>query len=295
MTRIYRTQLLLTVLSIPLGACSSLFGVHHADRQSRTMPTSAVSPVALATPMGTKTMLGRQQLAEGEVGTAIETFQQALAFGEDRAPVINGLGVAYARIGRSDLALRYFEEAAALAPADKRYASNLALLLNSPSAQHGAPGPALATSFPKAAPEPVPVKGMLQRVSNKEFRIVTADSQPAPVRGLKVNVATQGPPIISASQAQASKAHPRPTLPSSRSTLVEVAAPSRRLQRVSPSVVHVASYERKPLPAERKAGDADRRFQPLVRIALAAVPTRRPAPVIRIVLSEVRQVRIPKS
>jgi len=285
---------LLTVLSLPLGACSSLFGIHFADRQARPMPTSQASLLATATPVATKTMLGRQQLAEGQVGAAIETFQAALAAGEDRAPVINGLGVAYARLGRSDLALRFFEEATAIVPDDQRYASNLALLLNSQTASQG---PALASSLPAQRAAPEPVRGMLQQVSGSEFHIVTTDLQPAPLRGVTVKVAASGQPTVSPPQALAARAHPVPLAQVSgtvqRPVVIRIAASGSQMRRVSPGEVHIATNEPKPAPAAANASGVNARFQPLVRISLADIPSRRPVGFIRIVLPEPERVSAP--
>ena len=295
MLRNYRASLMLTVLSVPLGACSSLFGIHMADRASRPMPTSQVSSVALATPTVTKTMLGRQQLADGQVGAAIETFQAALASGEDRAPAVNGLGVAYARLGRSDLALRYFQEATTIAPADQRYANNLALLLNS---QTSGSTPAMASSLylQRAAAEPAPVRGLLQRVSANEFHIATAILQPAPLGSPTVKVATKDQPIVSSPLARAAKTTPSPVARASaaaqRPTIVRVANSDFKLQRVSPVEVHIATYEPKPTSTERTAANLNGRFRPLVRIALANVPNRRSAAFVRIVLPEVQPVNL---
>ena len=293
MPRTFRAPLLLTVLCVPLGACSSLFGIHFADRQARPIPTVQAPTLATATPVAAKTMLGRQQLADGQVGAAIETFQAALADGEDRAPAINGLGVAYARLGRSDIALRFFEEATAIAPVDQRYASNLALLLNSQAASQG---PALASSLPaqRAAPEPASVRGVLQRVSGSEFHILTADLQPAPLRSATVKVAASGQSTLGPPRAQPVRAHPLPAVQASpaapRPTIIRVAASGSSLQRVSRVEVHVATLERTPAPAAPKAAGVNARFQPLVRIALADVPSRRPVGFIRIVLPEPKRV-----
>lgn len=295
MPRSYRAPLMLIVLSVPLGACSSLFGIHMADRGSRPMPTSPVSSVAMATPTATKTMLGRQQLADGQVGAAIETFQAALASGEDRAPAVNGLGVAYARLGRSDLALRYFEEANTIAPADPRYANNLALLLNSRTLGST---PAMASSLylQRAAAEPAPARGLLQRVSANEFHIATAILQPAPLSSLTVKVATKAQPIVSSPLARAAKTTLLPVARASaaaqRPTIVRVANSDLKLQRVSPVEVHIATYEPEPTSAERTAANLDGRFRPLVRIALANVPSRRSAAFVRIVLPEVQPVNL---
>lgn len=72
---------------------------------------------------------GRTQLAAANYGMAIEAFRKALASGNDTAAALNGLGVAYAGIGRQDLAERYFRQALSVSPSDQRYADNLAIML----------------------------------------------------------------------------------------------------------------------------------------------------------------------
>ena len=124
------------ILATPLGACSSFLGIHfahHASNAERTLAmTTANRPEATEALPAAATDAGRSQLAAGQVGLAVESFQRALASGEPIAPAANGMGVAYARLGRFDLAQRFFEQAMSIDPADTRYADNLARLLRSP-------------------------------------------------------------------------------------------------------------------------------------------------------------------
>ncbi len=59
---------------------------------------------------------GKALLAMGQYGLAIEALQGALAQEPDAAKTLNALAVAYDKIGRHDLADRYFGEALALDP-----------------------------------------------------------------------------------------------------------------------------------------------------------------------------------
>lgn len=114
------------------------------------------------------TETGRQQITDGNYGRAMETFQQALAQGEPAAPALNGLGVAYANVGRIDLAAEYFRQAMAADPATGKYASNLALLLKTHSYDEALPRQTLAPLevLPVIAPDtPTP-------------RVTQADGQP---------------------------------------------------------------------------------------------------------------------
>lgn len=68
---------------------------------------------------------GRTFLAEQNYGLAIARFRDALAFEAGSAAANNGLGIAYASIGRDDLARRYFERAVAADPQTAAYQRNL--------------------------------------------------------------------------------------------------------------------------------------------------------------------------
>lgn len=68
---------------------------------------------------------GRQQLANGQISAAVASFRLAAMDQTTQADAFNGLGVAYARLGRADLADRYFSAAIEARPEDMRFAGNL--------------------------------------------------------------------------------------------------------------------------------------------------------------------------
>lgn len=193
MRHLHTRALVLIALAAPLGACNSFLGIkfaRHAAPAPARVEAPAV-PAATAALADSATALGRKQLAEGQTGLAIESFQKALGSGEPVAPAVNGLGVAYARLGRFELAWRYFEQAKASDPANPAYADNLARLLRSPALamrrdgdiardQAAASARQGATAAPPAATR-APALGQLQRVSRGEVRIATAPAQSAPV------------------------------------------------------------------------------------------------------------------
>ena len=72
---------------------------------------------------------GRKHLAEGRPGRAIERFQRALARDRNSVLTLNGLGIAYAELGRYLHAERYFERALDLAPNDGLTLNNYASML----------------------------------------------------------------------------------------------------------------------------------------------------------------------
>lgn len=177
----------LIALAVPLGACSSFLGINFARHAPRPMPEAAPAG-ALTVKAGGDTELGRRHLADGQTGLAIESFQRALAGGEAIAPAVNGLGIAYARLDRFDLAQRYFQQAIASDPVNSKYADNLARLMRSSALAMRRDGDiaraallAVAVTEAKAqAANPGPVVGKILRVSRGEVRIATAPPQAAP-------------------------------------------------------------------------------------------------------------------
>lgn len=99
--------------------------------------------------------LGRTALKEGHTVAAIDAFMIAKSFEREAPAAYNGLAVAYSRLGREDLAERFFQEAVARAPDDTRFRANLATFYG----RHGIPRstqPALAIAQvePVVAPAP---------------------------------------------------------------------------------------------------------------------------------------------
>ena len=68
---------------------------------------------------------GRKALDAGNVTTAIDQFRLAAINDATRGDALNGLGVAYAKLGRGDLAERYFMQALEWQPSNPRYLANL--------------------------------------------------------------------------------------------------------------------------------------------------------------------------
>lgn len=71
---------------------------------------------------------GRAQLDAGLDALAIESFRTEIRFNPDNVDAYNGLAVAYGRIGRNDLAQRYFEIALSKDPMNVKVQANLAKL-----------------------------------------------------------------------------------------------------------------------------------------------------------------------
>src|SRR3990167_2055823 len=77
---------------------------------------------------------GRTALREGYPANAIQQFRMAALNPDSAAEAYNGLGVAYARLERADLAERYFKMALTMDGTNPRFAANLERFYNSPLA-----------------------------------------------------------------------------------------------------------------------------------------------------------------
>lgn len=64
-------------------------------------------------------------LRQGNISAAVANFQIAAMDPNSAAAAYNGLAISYARLGRDDLAFRYFQTAARLEPANPRFTANL--------------------------------------------------------------------------------------------------------------------------------------------------------------------------
>lgn len=147
---------------------------------------------------------GRSHLRAGSWGSAIEAFNVALATGEDPATSYNGLGVAYARLGRSDLAYRFFKKAALSNPQNPVYTRNLAILMDSPgfdlAAMTRGEGqlaqaelPAVQAQVPRQAAALPPQPGKLHRDAQGQFSIVTQRPSESGSTGPMPQVASRNP------------------------------------------------------------------------------------------------------
>lgn len=148
-----------------LGGCTSLFG-HHAVLDVR--PSQGLREAQSA--VGSL-QEGRQALARGEIASAIVSFRIAALDQSSIAAAHNGLCVAYAKLGRDDLAERYFRQAATEDPAEPKYSANLARLEMTRSAAL-AKTEAEGQSFLGSADQsPAVALAQAGYPANREFRI----------------------------------------------------------------------------------------------------------------------------
>lgn len=109
--------LVCSLAALTLAACSNRIEtvmVHPAGMTKGVQPAGAEELITA----------GRGFLAKQNYGLAIAQFREALRFDPASAAAHNGLGIAYASIGRDDLAKRYFERAIGFASDNASYRRN---------------------------------------------------------------------------------------------------------------------------------------------------------------------------
>lgn len=136
-------SLLLVAVAVPLGGCNAIFG----GSKSFAAQKQFKKQVRSADFAQSRLAEGRQALDKGNWAEAVMAFRDAQRDPQFAAQAHNGIGVAYAQLGRADIAERYFLLALSEAPEDRRFAANLSRLY----ALNAKPQPVMA-----AAPEPVP-------------------------------------------------------------------------------------------------------------------------------------------
>ncbi len=125
---------LLLAAGTALAGCQSLFG----NSSQASFNADASSPAGEEAAFAVSLEEGRAYLKQGRIAAAIGAFKVAQLGRDTRAEATNGLAVAYARLGRQDLARRYFAAAARLDPGNPVFAANLARLeRNTALAQQG--------------------------------------------------------------------------------------------------------------------------------------------------------------
>lgn len=118
------TIALAVTVGVSLSGCQALFGSRtaHVDSASEARVAGAEATVNPALEQG------RQLLQAGRIAQAVELLRVAQRDPESMAEASNALGVAYAKLGRHDLADRYFRMALALRPEEARFAANMVRL-----------------------------------------------------------------------------------------------------------------------------------------------------------------------
>lgn len=240
MKPLYRNSCLAIVLAFTFTGCSSLFGVDSA----RSTPTGMRShaDASESTDLAPATAMGRSHLAEGQTALAIESFRQALTSGEPIAPAVNGLGVAYVRLGRFDLAKRYFQQALAIDSTDTRYSDNLERVMLAMSQEIYAIETRNELAKADIEPASSPTAGVtsantrMKRLASGEIAILTAGKTPE-------NTATGSSPSAASQRGQ--------------------------MVRLSRGEVRITTVQSAPAPVKMASTQLDHRFKPLTRISFA--------------------------
>ena len=138
-----------------LACCATIMVSGCAMQQNAAPEYRLSSSTQEAVPGASMLQRGRAQLDAGLNALAIEAFRAEIRSNPDSADAYNGLAVAYGRIGRDDLAQRYFETALAKDPGNGKAQSNLARLTGDAAPQMQTAG-AIVPAFDS---EPVAVVG----------------------------------------------------------------------------------------------------------------------------------------
>lgn len=111
---------LLAMGAVVLTGCQAIGGSRFA-RHSGPVPQERSAEDYAADQL----RLGREALGLREWGLALISFRLVRHMPEHAAEASNGMAIAYANVGRPDLAERLFRQAVELAPGDGRYQANL--------------------------------------------------------------------------------------------------------------------------------------------------------------------------
>lgn len=118
----------MSIMKCTLAGCATFVVAGCATQQSIAPQYRLSEPSAQVVEGTSMLQRGRAQLDAGLDALAIESFRAEIRFNPGNVDAYNGLAVAYGRIGRNDLAQRYFEIALAKDPMNAKIQANLAKL-----------------------------------------------------------------------------------------------------------------------------------------------------------------------
>lgn len=206
--------------SMMLGGCQqfhSLFAGSPARAETAAVDMSGYFEARLEA--------GRNHLMRNRPAQAVTAFRQASYNAGTAASAYNGMAIAYAEMGRDDLARQYFMAAMQADPADERFARNLARLdddlpsseldealaqveanATEPVAEAALPSPNSADRVSAPAP--------LRRVSDREVTIdPRADNSASRTVPVRVLSRSEGSPAASARVTVEGRPAPRAATP----------------------------------------------------------------------------------
>ena len=174
-----RTVAMAITMGFALSGCQMLFGQRTAKVDSAN-DTLLAEAGMVANPALEQ---GKQLLRAGRTAQAIELLRVAQRDPTSMADASNALGVAYAKLGRHDLADRYFRMAISLQPGDARFAANMLRLqrdydLAERRNEEAARMAARVVEQQRVAEMAIAEQGKIERVSRGEVQIRT-DATPA--------------------------------------------------------------------------------------------------------------------
>jgi tetratricopeptide (TPR) repeat protein len=239
--------------AVVLSGCK-LLGLQHASAASEQPAMASAAADQAADQDANRLQSGRQNLAADRFGLAIEDFNMALARGEDPAAAYNGLGVAYSRLGRDDLAFRFFSKARMSAPDNPTYARNLAMLMSSPGFNLQEMSRPFYPAEQVAAQTPPPDRPTLTQASSR-----------ATERGAAVHLVRQGNREFSLVTTEPNGAEP----PASRRAEANCATDRRAAACASPHLPTVSSRSK---AARRNAGIAPAPLAAAAEAGAASAP-----------------------
>lgn len=167
------TSKLASVLLLTLSSCM-------ASKSVEIRPVGATSPVTADEAYAE----AKRQLERGNIGLAIDGFRKAVRRSPESVDAMNGLAVAYDRLGRFDLSRRFYELALAAQPTNAKVRNNLAVSLRMQGRSEeaaalraeitGAPVAIATAPLPAREPPAVVRDGpRLERLSTQEIALVT--------------------------------------------------------------------------------------------------------------------------
>lgn len=162
------------------GAAAMLSGCQSSPLTSwmfRDGRPASAQPLQFGGDAAVALMGGKAYLRASRISAAIASFQIARRDPASNAEASNGLAIAYSRLGRLDLARRYFEAAVSADPANSKFAANLLrleqnvrLARRTPEPQVAAMAQAREVRAPRAA-QGEAIRGPVVRISQAEVHV----------------------------------------------------------------------------------------------------------------------------
>jgi hypothetical protein len=230
-----------------------------ADLRSRATPMPGSGAETLDAALDD----GRALLAAANPVQAIAAFRTALALDGSSLAALNGLGVAYDRLGRTDLACQHFQMALAIAPDAADIAYNLGWSLARAGQDRAAIAPLQRAAAGSDARVTAAARRALALIAARLEAPPPAAPAPLRVANARIDMVASGEAVLVLAEPPRPAAAPQPAPPS--------ATPAHlRMATTAP-----------PLQAELAArlGDAADLTRPAQPVAVAAAePVQTPAP-----------------